>query len=1013
VTVAERSAGLLTIDLGTGQHFDPSSTGAATGLTYSSGTPAASQSATVDLGQAGNVSTLQADLTGDALVLGPIINLLGGLGNVNASAGAIRVTGLDTSHASAGNVDLRAAGDLTVGSPVLPYGAVLDTGMGTLALAADVSADGSGNNGAGTLTVQPGSVVVSENVGSGAITLRGAAAHLGTSAGPALVGARSVLRSTVIPFVTTDLAGPTGLAFDANGDLYVTNYDNNTVSRVAAGTSTATPFVTAGLDRPLYVAFDANGDLYVANPGNGTVSIVPAGTSTATPFVTGLSGPVSLAFDASGNLYVANQDNNTVSIVPAGDPTHTMPFVTAGLDRPRGLAFDASGNLYVANYFGNTVSKVAAGTNIATPFVTAGLSRPWGLAFDASDNLYVSNEANNTVCIVPAGSSTATTIVTSGPNPQALAFDASGNLYVANYAGNTVSKVAATTSPPVAGGVVVRSSLPGRPMLLGDTSSPVDGINLSSPELADIQTTATGTLTFGDASQTGDITFRTAQPATPGASLVVSQAPAGFGRIVLDDASAGTALDGNGGSVRLAAGAGGVVAANPGSGLFEIANAGAVGIETGGTAGTLANPLHLAGASLAVHAAGGLTAVTQVSQLAADGGSGGVSILNAGDLSITSVSSLAGVTAAGGVFIRATGDLLVNANVTSTGAGNILLQGDGSLTVAPAATVRAGAGVIQLFAGFGVFGTNSVLNVNGASLVASAVLMEVGVDSAVTIRFVPGGTTPITLDGGGNGLLDVNDAGDATAQTWTVTDNTITWGGPTLRYADLAALSVEGGSGGNTFNIATTSATAATLVGGSGGDTFRFADGASLGGSIVGGAAATLDYSAYTTSVVVDLQTGLATGVGGAIGGILTVIGGSGTPASSGVYNLLIGSGGNTLQGGTGRRNILVAGGSASTLAAGDGEDLLIAGSTAYDTDPALTNWLAIANYWAGSDPFATRAANLASGAGVPLLDPTVVTGNGGGNVLTGRGGLGLIFTDGLDTISGFDPNSQQVAINP
>jgi len=49
----------------------------------------------------------------------------------------------------------------------------------------------------------------------------------------------------------------------------------------------------------------------------------------------------------------------------------------------------------------------------------------------------------------------------------------------------------------------------------------------------------------------------------------------------------------------------------------------------------------------------------------------------------------------------------------------------------------------------------------------------------------------------------------------------------------------------------------------------------------------------------------------------------------------------------------------------------------------------------------------------VPLLDATIVTGNGGGNVLAGYGRLALIFSDGLDTITGFDPSSLQVTIAP
>jgi hypothetical protein len=157
-------------------------------------------------------------------------------------------------------------------------------------------------------------------------------------------------------------------------------------------------------------------------------------------------------------------------------------------------------------------------------------------------------------------------------------------------------------------------------------------------------------------------------------------------------------------------------------------------------------------------------------------------------------------------------------------------------------------------------------------------------------------------------------------------------------------------SSGETFLITSANSGAATvagafagiqnLIGGGGGNTFAFSDGASVDGNIVGSGADTLDYTPYTTTVIVDLQTGFATGVGGSVSGIQTVIGGSGAPVDSTVYNLLIGNGGDTLTGGTGRRNLLVAGGAApSTLNAGDGEDLLIGGTTVYDTEAGLGSW--------------------------------------------------------------------------
>jgi hypothetical protein len=325
----------------------------------------------------------------------------------------------------------------------------------------------------------------------------------------------------------------------------------------------------------------------------------------------------------------------------------------------------------------------------------------------------------------------------------------------------------------------------------------------------------------------------------------------------------------------------------------------------------------------------------------------------------------------------------------------------------------------------------------------------------------------ISINGGASVSLGLNDQSFADARTFKINGSTIAWGGATVNYAGLGSVIVNGGTGGNTFDpLATSAATAVKIVGGgssdtlsgsnagntfaitgsnagtlngnaygsgvdfsqvgnltagSGGDTFRFADGASLSGSIVGGSSDTLDYTLYRSSVLVDLQTGFATGVGGSVSGVATVFGGSGTPAASGAYNLLIGKGGDTLYGGYLRPSILVAGASAGTLVGGGyspsgagRQDILIAGSTTYDTEAGLSTWQQIAAYWAGSGNYSTKVANLLSGTDVPILDATVVTGNGGGNTLIGYySQLALLYTDGTDTIADFATNSQQVRITP
>jgi hypothetical protein len=49
----------------------------------------------------------------------------------------------------------------------------------------------------------------------------------------------------------------------------------------------------------------------------------------------------------------------------------------------------------------------------------------------------------------------------------------------------------------------------------------------------------------------------------------------------------------------------------------------------------------------------------------------------------------------------------------------------------------------------------------------------------------------------------------------------------------------------------------------------------------------------------------------------------------------------------------------------------------------------------------------------VPLLDPTVVTGNGGGNTFQGNSLSALIYTDGQDNNSGTFGSTILVSIAP
>jgi hypothetical protein len=357
VTVSEPTPGQLRIDLGT-KTFDATSTPQAKGLSYANGAPAASHFATVDISQANDISTLQATLAGDALNLDMIADASGGLGNVVASAGAITVTGLDTSHAGAGsgNVDLRATGALTVAAQ-----ARIATGMGTLALEAGVNANGTGSSSGGKLTIADGATVVSDYAGSSAITLRGTTIDIATGADPAVVGAHRVVDSGTPSATLTVGLVPDALAFDDAGNLYVANFGDGTVSRFAPDGSPL-PALT-GLSMPRALLSDGH-NLWVANQfssagAGGTVSEFDQnGNLVAT--TEGVYSAVALAFvNGPDFFYTADPAGNQLGGFLPGDSLFTT-FPAAG-NQPRALAADANDHLFVANYGDGTVSVFAAG----------------------------------------------------------------------------------------------------------------------------------------------------------------------------------------------------------------------------------------------------------------------------------------------------------------------------------------------------------------------------------------------------------------------------------------------------------------------------------------------------------------------------------------------------------------------------------------------------------------------------------------------------------------------------
>jgi len=273
----------------------------------------------------------------------------------------------------------------------------------------------------------------------------------GGSSALAQSGPPSNVQATAAP-----LAAPAQIAYDAAGNLYIADLNDNVIRKVdlagivttVAGTGEqgfagdGGPPTSALLDSPAGVAVDAAGTIYIADThnqrirkvSNGTISTI-AGTGTAgfsgdngPAGAAQLSNPTALAVDATGNLYIADTDNHRIRKI-SGTTITTVAgngeqgfsgdgaaATAAGIDSPNGVAVDAAGNIYIADTHNQRVREVINGTikTIAGngtkayggdggPSTGALLARPRGLSVDAQGNIYVADSDNNRIRLIAAG----------------------------------------------------------------------------------------------------------------------------------------------------------------------------------------------------------------------------------------------------------------------------------------------------------------------------------------------------------------------------------------------------------------------------------------------------------------------------------------------------------------------------------------------------------------------------------------------------------------------------------
>ena len=245
------------------------------------------------------------------------------------------------------------------------------------------------------------------------------------------------------------LSVPCGIVVDKRGNVYVTERLGNRVRKITpagiistvAGTGIpgyggdGGPGDSAQLNAPSGLALDTAGNLYIADWGNQRVrKLAPDGTI-STEAGTGVAGyngdgivattaqlnsPYSLTTDPAGNLYIGELGNMRVRKIsssgyittyagdgmPGGSSADTGLAVAAPVDNPVALAFDTAGNLYISDQADADVYWVSPAGRIGTYASGSGgfgilynieFRVPTGIAVDSSGNFFVADEVYGTV----------------------------------------------------------------------------------------------------------------------------------------------------------------------------------------------------------------------------------------------------------------------------------------------------------------------------------------------------------------------------------------------------------------------------------------------------------------------------------------------------------------------------------------------------------------------------------------------------------------------------------------
>lgn len=261
---------------------------------------------------------------------------------------------------------------------------------------------------------------------------------------------------------------PHGVATDAAGNVYFTDYNNHRIRKISttgvittiAGTGfggylaahDGGPATAAWIKWPIGIAVGPTGIIYFSDYGNNIIRKI----------------------DASGIITTIAGVPGSIPPIPPGPSGDGLPATSVTLGNAWGVAIDGSGNVIIADAMCYRVRKINTTTGLLSNVAGNGLfgfagdggaataaacrvNEPSGVAVDAAGNIYIADYGNNRIRMINT-SGVISTIAgvglpygysgDGGPasaarfySPKGIAVDNSNNIYICDGTNNAVRKI--------------------------------------------------------------------------------------------------------------------------------------------------------------------------------------------------------------------------------------------------------------------------------------------------------------------------------------------------------------------------------------------------------------------------------------------------------------------------------------------------------------------------------------------------------------------------------------------